>query len=274
VRSWKSKAAIAATAVAIEEQATAAIAEQATIAVEEQATTAIEEQARMTTADSSALLGTSEAHADFGMEVDSTVMKSVEDAPNSNAASNQHSPVNYPSPPTVISVTIDVINVDSFILPQSANISLKPSDNNVIYDLATLTKVKTDIVYDYDFGFTSPLTINTPLKPSYDDEIIDLSTPKKDRKDKKNRGKENIPVKVGSIPRTPATAKLSTSISSSMKRQSPDDGDMDSGRKTKCIRLSESSEFNSMKTMFVDDKIKREQFNGELLGQFPVCTAG
>jgi len=95
----------------------------------------------------------------------------------------------------------------------------------------TLTKVKMDINYDYNFGFASPPFIDTPLKPSYDDEIFDLSTPKKDRKNKKNRGKENILVKVGSIPHTPATAKLSTSISSLMKWCSADDGDMDSGRK-------------------------------------------
>ena len=227
-----------------------------TVVVEEQATTTIEEQARMTTADSSALLGTSELHADFSMEVDSTVMKSFKDAPNSKATHKQHSPVTYPSPPTVISVTIDVINIDSFTLPQPANISLKPSDDNDIYDLMTPTKVKTDINYDYDVGFASPPSINSPLKPSYNDEIFDLSTPMKDGKDKKNRGKENIPVKVGSIPCTPATAKLSTSVSSSMKWHSPNDGDMDSGRKMKHIHLSESSKFNSIKTMFVDDRIK------------------
>ena len=179
----------------------------------------------------------------------------------------------YPSPPTVISVTIDVINIDSFTLPQPANISLKPSDDNDIYNLVTPTKVKMDIDYDYDFGFASPPSINSPLKPSYNDEIFDLLTPMKNGKDKKNRGKENIPVKVGSISHTPATSKLSTLVSSSMKWCSSNDSDMDSRRKMKCIHLSESSEFNLIKTMFVDDRIKKEQFNGKLLMQLEKSNA-
>jgi hypothetical protein len=252
----------------IEEQVTAAIEEQATPAIKEQATPAIKEQARMTMANSSDLLASSEVYAEFGMEVD-TVTKCFEDTPNSKAASDRLNPATNPS-------VIDVIDVDSFTLPQPANISLKPSDDNVIYDLSTPTKVKTAVNYDHDFGFTAPQSINAPLKPSYNDEIFDLSTPKKDRKDrknKKNKGKENIMAKVGSIPRTPATAKLPTSIPSSMKRHSPDTGDVDSGRKTKRIRLSESSEFNSIKTMFVDDRVKREQFNGELLVQLKKSNA-
>jgi hypothetical protein len=235
-----------------------------TAAIEEQGTPAIEEHVRMTMANSSDLLGSSEVYAEFGMEVDTTT-KCFEDTPNSKAASDRLSPATNPSPPTIIAIIIDVIDVDSFTLPQPANISLKPSDDNVIYDLSTPTKVKMAVNYDYDFGFTAPQSTNAPLKPSYNDEIFDLSTPKKDRKNKKNKRKENIMVKVGSIPRTPATAKLPTSIPSSMKRRSPDTGDVDSGRKTKHIRLSESSEFNSIKTMFVDDRVKREQFNGELL---------
>ena len=79
--SQKSKATITATTAAIKDQVTAAV----TVAVEEQAMTTIKEQVRMTTADSSTL-GTFKLHADFGMEVNSTVMKSFKDAPNSKAA--------------------------------------------------------------------------------------------------------------------------------------------------------------------------------------------
>jgi len=41
----------------------------------------------------------------------------------------------------------------------------------------------------------------------------------------------------------------------------------------KHICLSESSKFNSIKTMFADDRIKQEQFNGELLMQLEKSNA-